>query len=121
MSGAQGVNLTPDFIARVRWEPAEGHRLHGLLGKTAHVQAAILVRSYGGGDRPAGATLSTGGVGANISGVLVPRWDADDRVKFAVNGGWGIGKYRFRPDSPIGSDPPSWPRTQSASARQALE
>ena len=23
----------------------------------------------------------------------MPRWDADDRVKFAVNAGWGIGKY----------------------------
>src|SRR4029077_13501319 len=28
-----------------------------------------------------------------ISGVLVPRWDADDRIKFAVYGGSGIGRY----------------------------
>jgi hypothetical protein len=38
-------------------------------------------------------TLATGGFGGNVSGVLVPRWDPDDRVKFAVNAGWGIGKY----------------------------
>ena len=35
----------------------------------------------------------TGGIGGNISGVLVPRWDADDRIKFAVNAGSGIGRY----------------------------
>ena len=39
------------------------------------------------------ATLITGGIGGNISGVLVPRWDADDRIKFAVNAGSGIGRY----------------------------
>ena len=57
----KGVNLTPDFIARVRWDPAEGHRLRGLLGRTAHVQAAILVRQLRGEltDQP-DATLSTG-------------------------------------------------------------
>ena len=38
-------------------------------------------------------TLSTGAFGANVSGVLLPIWDRDDRVKFAVNGGWGIGRY----------------------------
>ncbi len=94
LTGAQGVNLTPDFIARVRWDPAEGAPLGGLLGRTAHVQAAILVRQLRGEvtDQP-DATLSTGGLGLNVSGVLVPRWDADDRVKFAVNAGWGIGKY----------------------------
>ena len=29
----------------------------------------------------------------NVSGELVPSWDRDDRVKFASNNGWGIGKY----------------------------
>jgi hypothetical protein len=37
--------------------------------------------------------LITGGIGGNVSGVLVPRWDADDRVKFAANAGSGIGHY----------------------------
>jgi hypothetical protein len=32
-------------------------------------------------------TLTTGGFGVNVSGVLVPRWDLDDREKFAVNTG----------------------------------
>ena len=35
----------------------------------------------------------TGAIGGNLSGVLVPRWDADDRIKFAVNAGSGIGRY----------------------------
>jgi hypothetical protein len=94
LSGAQGVNFTPDFIARLRWDPeyAKGAALR--LTRTAHVQAAILVRQLRGEltDQPA-ATLSTGGFGVNVSGVLVPRWDADDRVKFASNAGWGIGRY----------------------------
>jgi hypothetical protein len=94
LTGAQGVNLTPDFIGRLRWEPEEGHRLRGLLGKAAHVQGALLFRQLRGEltSQPA-VTLSTGGFGVNISGVLVPRWDREDRVKFAVNAGWGIGKY----------------------------
>jgi hypothetical protein len=29
----------------------------------------------------------------NVSGVVVPRWDTGDRIKFATNNGWGIGKY----------------------------
>ena len=37
--------------------------------------------------------LITGGIGGNVSGVLVPRWDAADRIKFAVNAGSGIGRY----------------------------
>jgi hypothetical protein len=41
----------------------------------------------------AGDALATSGIGGNISGVLVPRWDADDRIKFAVNVGSGIGRY----------------------------
>jgi hypothetical protein len=40
-----------------------------------------------------GVALITGGIGGNIIGVLVPRWDADDRIKFAVNAGSGIGRY----------------------------
>ena len=76
LTGAQGVNVTPDFIGRLRWEPTEGVPGPHLLGRTAHVQAAILVRTLRGEvtDQPE-TTLSTGGFGANISGVLVPRWD----------------------------------------------
>jgi hypothetical protein len=94
LTGAQGVNLAPDFIARVRWDPPQSRHVHGLFGTTAHVQGAILVRQLRGEvtTQPE-LTLSTGGFGVNVSGVLVPRWDADDRIKFALNGGWGIGKY----------------------------
>ncbi len=93
LTGAQGVNLTPDAIVRLRWEPERSLVPH-LLSRTAHVQAALLVRQLRGEpiDQPE-TTLSTGGVGGNISGVLVPRWDSDDRLKFASNFGWGIGRY----------------------------
>jgi outer membrane DcaP-like protein len=91
LTGAQGVNLTPDFIVRLRWEP--DHK-RALFTHAAHVQAAVLVRQLRGevSGQP-DVTLATGGFGANISGVLVPRWDADDRVKFAANAGSGIGRY----------------------------
>jgi DcaP outer membrane protein len=94
LTGAEGVNLTPDFIVRARWEPSG--QLHGphLLGRTAHVQAALLVRALRGEltNQPE-TTLSTGAFGANVSGVLIPRWDHDDRIKFAANTGRGIGRY----------------------------
>lgn len=94
LSDAQGVNLSPDFIARVRWDPQQAKDVALRLTRTAHVQAAILVRTLRGEplDRP-DVTLSTGGLGFNVSGVLVPKWDADDRIKFASNAGWGIGRY----------------------------
>ena len=94
LTGAQGVNLVPDFIARIRWDPEDAHESLLHLTRTSHVQAALLARSLRGTpfDRP-DATLSTGAFGANVSGVLLPKWDRDDRVKFAANAGWGIGRY----------------------------
>jgi len=93
LTGAQGVNLTPDFIVRLRWEP-DRKRALALFPQTAHVQASVLFRQLRGevSGQP-DVTLMTGGVGANVSGVLVPRWDADDRMKFAANVGTGIGRY----------------------------
>ena len=94
LTGAQAVNLTPDLIGRLRWEPKKG--VPGLLGlsQTQHVQVAFIGRQLRGEltGQPQ-STLSTGGFGANVSGVLVPRWDRDDRIKFASNNGWGVGKY----------------------------
>lgn len=94
LTGATAVNLTPDFIARLRWQPKSARS--GLLGLSAtqHVQAAIIGRQLRGEvtDQP-DLTLATGGFGVNVSGELVPRWDSDDRFKFATNNGWGIGKY----------------------------
>jgi DcaP outer membrane protein len=92
LTGAEGVNLTPDFVARVRWESETG--LPGAIGRTQHVQVAVLARTLRGQvtDRPE-STYSTGGLGGNVSGIVAPRWDPDDRVKFASNFGWGIGRY----------------------------
>jgi uncharacterized coiled-coil protein SlyX len=94
LTGASGVNLTPDLIARLRWEPASAVTGPLRLSGAQHVQAAIIGRQLRGEltDQPQ-ATLSTAGFGVNVSGELVPFWDRDDRVKFASNNGWGIGKY----------------------------
>jgi hypothetical protein len=91
LTDASGVNVTPDIIARVRWNPKKRSTL---LSRAAHIQAALLVRTLRGevADHPE-LTLSTGGFGMNVSGVLIPRWDRDDRIKFATNNGWGIGRY----------------------------
>ena len=90
LTGAEGVNFTPDFVARLRLEPS---RKRGLLLYTGHVQAALLVRQLRGEVPASGAAIMTGGIGGNVSGVLLPRWDADDRIKFAANAGSGIGRY----------------------------
>ena len=91
LTGAQGVNYTPDFVARLRFEPG---RKQGLLLYTGHLQASVLARQLRG-EVPgeSDTALATGGIGGTVSGVLIPRWDADDRIKFAVNGGSGIGRY----------------------------
>ena len=94
LTGVEGVNQTPDVIARVRWEPSLKGPLPGrVLDRTEHVQAAILARQLRGQVGELSTTVSTGGFGANASGVLAPLWDADDRIKFAANAGRGIGKY----------------------------
>jgi outer membrane DcaP-like protein len=93
LTGAQGVNQTPDLITRLRWEPRKAPTGPLRLG-AEHVQASIIARQLRGEvtDHPQ-TTLSTGGFGVNVSGVLVPRWKSTDRIKFATNNGWGIGKY----------------------------
>jgi hypothetical protein len=97
------VNLTPDFIARVRWEPKRGPR--GLLGSAQHIQAAILARQLRGDvTTQPDVTLSTGGFGVNVSGVLVPRWARGDFIKFSSNNGWGIGRYITDLDTLGGQD-----------------
>jgi hypothetical protein len=91
LTGAQGLNFTPDFVARLKWQPG---RTRELLLHTSHIQTSLLVRQLRGeATAQPGVGLNTGGVGGNISGVLVPRWDADDRVKFAAIGGTGVGRY----------------------------
>jgi hypothetical protein len=94
LTGATGVNLVPDFVARMRWERPDSAPGPHLLGRSAHIQAAVILRGLRGEltDEPT-QTLSTGGYGGNVSGVIVPSWDADDRLKFAANAGRGIGRY----------------------------
>ncbi len=38
LTGAQGVSYTPDFVARLRWEPRKGVPGPNLLGRAAHVR-----------------------------------------------------------------------------------
>jgi hypothetical protein len=94
LTGATGVTLVPDFVTRLRWDrPNEGPGEH-LLGRSAHVQAAVILRGLRGElTNDPTQTLSTSGYGINVSGVVVPNWAVDDRVKFAANAGKGIGRY----------------------------
>jgi hypothetical protein len=64
-----------------------------VLQRTEHVQAAVLARQLRGQVGESSTTVSTGGIGFNVSGVLATWWHAADRVKFATNFGSGIGKY----------------------------
>jgi len=102
LTGAKGVNFTPDAVVRLRWKPPS--REVGVFN-AEHVQAAFLFRQLRGelSDQP-DHTLATGGFGSNVSGVLVPVWDSDDRLKFAVNAGWGIGRYITDLDTLGGQD-----------------
>jgi outer membrane DcaP-like protein len=96
LTGAAGVNMVPDFVGRVRWEP--GDKPFGPLGflrSGAHVQAAVLVRQLRGAppDRP-NDPVGTGALGFNVSGRVAVRRSADrDYITFAANAGHGIGRY----------------------------
>ncbi len=92
LTDAAGVNLTPDLVARLRWDPATP--VSGLLNDVAHIQGAILFRTLRGApaDQPQ-TTAATKGFGMTVSGVVLPRFDRAGRVKFATRDGWGIGRY----------------------------
>jgi hypothetical protein len=83
LTGAQGLNFTPDFIARLKYHPG---RKRGVALYTDHIQASLLVRQLRGEVQGQSSDATTG-IGGNISGVLVPRWEPHDRIKFAVNVG----------------------------------
>jgi hypothetical protein len=85
LTGADGVNQVPDFIARIRWQPQIG----------GHLQAAGLLRQIRGAppDRPNDVVSATGW-GVTISGRLPsPFWRERDNVLFQHNQGSGIGRY----------------------------
>ena len=92
LTDAQGVNQVSDVIARLRWEGEQRGLL--ALSRVAHVQTALLFRQLRG--EPFGQlnrTLQTQAFGVNVSGVLIPRWNRNDRIRFASNNGYGIGRY----------------------------
>jgi len=113
LTGAEGVNLTPDFVARVRWEPGKVGK--GLRTQPAHVQAAILARTLRG-ELADQSAVSTGGFGGTIGGVLIPRWRSEDRIKFAAYAGWGVGRYITDLDAAGGQDAVYDPATNAALA-----
>jgi hypothetical protein len=84
LTGADGVNQTPDVILRARWEPTRGH-----------LQAAALIRQIRGAppDRP-NDVVGALGWGATFSGRLPSPFSSDrDDVMFQHNIGAGIGRY----------------------------
>lgn len=94
VTGAAGVSLMPDLIGRIRWEPKGHARGHHLLESLGHTQACVILRTITAEpvDQP-NQTITVGGFGGNWSGALTPRWDVDAKIKFAVYGGTGIGRY----------------------------
>ena len=67
----------------------------GFLAKGGHVQAAVLARRIRAEPRDAvNETVSTTGIGANVSGHVFTKWrESRDNFNFAVNVGTGIGRY----------------------------
>lgn len=75
----------------MKWSPPD---LGGFDSKVGRVQTAIIVRQLRSEvNNDPNSVVATGGFGINVSGVLVPRWDKDDRIRFASNNGYGIGRY----------------------------
>jgi hypothetical protein len=83
ITGAAGVNLFPDVVARSFWGNTDG----------SHLQLAGVLRQIRG-ETTAGVVRSEWGFGGSVSGVeLVPVKHLTDRIMFQVNGGLGIARY----------------------------
>jgi len=83
ITGAQGVTLFPDVIARGFW----GHALGG------HLQVAGVLRQIRG-ETSSGIVRSQWGAGASVSGVRqVKIRELTDRAMFQLNAGYGIARY----------------------------
>src|SRR5262249_53894079 len=94
ITGANGVNQIPDFVARFRLDfPDDGGRRRFLHGG-GHIQAAYLLRQIRGEPfDSANQVLSTGGTGYHVSGRLPAPWRRSDFLTFATALGPGIGRY----------------------------
>ncbi|MGH7682216.1 MAG: DcaP family trimeric outer membrane transporter [Candidatus Eiseniibacteriota bacterium] len=84
LTGATGVNLMPDLIARAVRESPKGN---------AHFQIAGVLRQIRGEGTP-GDVRTDWGYGLSVSGVrpLLIK-GLEDRIVFQVNGGVGIARY----------------------------
>ena len=83
ITGAQGVNLFPDVIARGFWGLARG----------GHLQVAGVARQIRG-ETGSGIVRSEWGAGASVSGVRQVRIkELTDRLMFQLNAGYGIARY----------------------------
>ena len=85
ITNATGINQVPDFVARVRWDPARGgHLQFATLGRQLRAQST---------DTPSDI-VSTGAYGVNFSGKLpLPYGEKRDQLLFQYNAGHGIGRY----------------------------
>jgi DcaP outer membrane protein len=83
ITGAEGVNLFPDVVART-YIP---------LPKDGHIQVAGVLRQIRG-QVTSGEVQTVWGGGGSVSGVvMVPVQKLSDRIIFQVNGGVGIARY----------------------------
>ena len=95
VTNASGVNQVPDFVFRLRWDPAKGRGNLPLFGQVGHVQAALLLRQIRAeSDLNPNQVVAKGGYGLGVSGRLrTGWWNALDEVTFSVYLGKGIGRY----------------------------
>jgi archaellum component FlaC len=95
VTNASGVSQVPDFIVRLRWDPAKGKANLPLLGQVGHVQAALLLRQIRAeSDLNPNQVVVKSGYGLGVSGRLrTGWWNALDEGTFSVYLGKGIGRY----------------------------
>lgn len=83
ISGASGVNLFPDIVARGYFSREDG----------GHVQVAGVLRQIRG-QTLAGVVRSDWGAGGSLSGLFpIAIGSLTDRVMFQLNGGVGVARY----------------------------
>jgi hypothetical protein len=89
ITGAVGISVVPDLVARLRWKPSAS--APGFI-KGGHVQMALLLRQISGEPVP-NQPLSVFGFGGNVSGRLPAPGQDRDHILFSLIGGLGVGRY----------------------------